>query len=207
MAMLRLALLAALGSLLASAAQAVDLPQQRLVPGGVAVVELGPSDERPVVRIGGVLGLVVGDTTRWTAVLGIALSATPGRATFEVQRGTRPASRESVAIVAGHYASFRAWVGVDPAPSRFADGTAVFQVFADGRKLFESPVMKADTPAQHVEVELGNANVLRLIVTYVGAYADHVNWAEAELVPAVPTADLAAEAGPEPQARRVDSGA
>ena len=116
------------------------------------------------------------------------------------------ARSDLVYLVAGRYASFRAWVGVDPAPSRFTDGTAVFQVFADGKKLFESPVMKADTPARFVDVELGNANVLRLIVTYVGAYADHVNWAEAELQPSVPAANLSAKGSRGPRARRVDSG-
>ena len=107
MAALRLALLAALGGLVAVAAQALDLPQQRLVPGGVAVVELGPSDERPVVRIGGAPGLVVGDAAHWTAVLGIALGATPGRVTFEVQRGTRPAAREWITVAPGHYTEQR----------------------------------------------------------------------------------------------------
>ena len=96
-----------LAAWLAGPACAVDLPQQRLVPGGVPVIELGPSDERPVVRIGGVPGLVVGDAGRWTAVLGIALGATPGQVVFEVQRGMRPATRESVAIAAGHYAEQR----------------------------------------------------------------------------------------------------
>jgi murein DD-endopeptidase MepM/ murein hydrolase activator NlpD len=107
MALPRQALLAALGGLVAMAAQAVDLPQQRLVPGGVAVVELGPSDELPVVRIGGVPGLVVGDKARWTAVLGIALGAAPGRVAFEVERGVRPATRESFIVVPGHYAEQR----------------------------------------------------------------------------------------------------
>ena len=107
MAALRLALLAALGSLVALAAQAVDLPQQRLVPGGVAVVELGPSDERPVVRIGGVAGLVVGDAAHWTAVLGIALGSAPGAVEYEVTRsGGRPV-RARFTVTAGHYAEQR----------------------------------------------------------------------------------------------------
>ncbi len=103
----RAAVAFAFAALCAGPASAIDLPQQRLVPGGVAAVDLGASDERPVVRIGGVPGLVVGDATRWTAVLGIALGAAPGPVTFEVQRGTQPTTHASVTITPGQYTEQR----------------------------------------------------------------------------------------------------
>ncbi len=87
-----------------------------------------------------------------------------------------------VYLVAGRYRTFRAWVGVDAATGKPDVATAIFEVFADGRKLFESGVMKVDTPARRVEVELRGVNVLRLVVTYEGTYADRADWAEAELV-------------------------
>lgn len=92
------------------------------------------------------------------------------------------ARSDLVYLVGGRYARLQAWVGVDTAPGRFKDGTAVFQVFADGQKLYDSGVMRPDTPARRVDVHLGRANVLRLVVSYVGTYADHVNWADADLV-------------------------
>ena len=59
-------------------AQALELPTPRLVPGGVAVVALGASAQRPRASLGGVPVLVVGDAAGWTAVAGISLSARPG---------------------------------------------------------------------------------------------------------------------------------
>jgi murein DD-endopeptidase MepM/ murein hydrolase activator NlpD len=65
--------------------QAQDLPQERSVPGGVAWVDLGTAATRPDARTGDVPVLVVGDPTRWTALVGIPLSATPGPKTLTVQ--------------------------------------------------------------------------------------------------------------------------
>ena len=64
--------------------QAQDLPQERAVPGGVAWVDLGPAANRPDARVGDASVLVVGDPRRWTAVVGIPLSATPGPKTLTV---------------------------------------------------------------------------------------------------------------------------
>ena len=50
------------------------------------------------------------------------------------------------------------------------------------QKLFESSMMKAATPAVPVDVDITGVNVLRLVVTYVGTPADHVDWAEAEFI-------------------------
>ena len=85
----------------------VDLPEQRLEPGGVAVVDLGASAERPRASVGGVPALVVGDPTRWTAVLGIALSAVPGSVELRVARAGQAETREPIDIGAAHYAEQR----------------------------------------------------------------------------------------------------
>jgi murein DD-endopeptidase MepM/ murein hydrolase activator NlpD len=66
-------------------AQAQDLPQERAVPGGVAWVDLGAAATRPDARTGDLPVLVVGDPTRWTALVGIPLSATPGPKTLSVK--------------------------------------------------------------------------------------------------------------------------
>ena len=93
------------------------------------------------------------------------------------------ARSDLVYLVGGRYSAFRAWVGVDDAASKSEEATARFLVYGDGTKLFDSDVMRAKTPAIRVDTDVTNVNVLRLIVTYIGAYANHVDWAEAELTP------------------------
>ena len=73
-------------------AQTADRPEQRTVPGGVAWVDLGAAATRPEVRTGEVPVLVVGDSTRWTALAGIPLSATPGAKSLTVNGATGAAS-------------------------------------------------------------------------------------------------------------------
>lgn len=78
---------------LPSAAYAVDpqvWPRASTVPGGVARIDLGPSAERPRATANGVPLLVVGDPIVWTALVGIPLSAKPGKAHIEVSFGGNP---------------------------------------------------------------------------------------------------------------------
>ncbi|MEO5696313.1 MAG: peptidoglycan DD-metalloendopeptidase family protein [Burkholderiaceae bacterium] len=55
-----------------------ELPRERLVPGGIARIALGPAPSAPKVRYGSVPVLVLGDARQWTAVVGIALATPPG---------------------------------------------------------------------------------------------------------------------------------
>ena len=93
------------------------------------------------------------------------------------------ARSDLVYLVGGRYSRFLAWAGVDTAASNPQDATARFLVFADGTKLFDSGVMRHGTPAARVDVDITEINVLRLVITYVGVFADHADWAEAELTP------------------------
>ena len=68
-------------------AAATGLPAQRIVPGGVAILRLGAAPQRPAANFNGVPVLVVGDSAGWTAVVGIALDATPGAASVIVAQG------------------------------------------------------------------------------------------------------------------------
>lgn len=63
-----------------AAAQVVANP----VPGGVVSLELGPAAQRPAVTYGKVPALVVGDSSGWRAVVGLALSTAVGPASVEV---------------------------------------------------------------------------------------------------------------------------
>jgi murein DD-endopeptidase MepM/ murein hydrolase activator NlpD len=100
------ALMAAL--LACTCAFAVDLPQQRKVPGGVAVLALGASAQAPRASFNGEPVLVVGDSSRWTAVVGIALAAKPGPAAIAVERPTdAEPKRVGFVIEPAHYAEQR----------------------------------------------------------------------------------------------------
>lgn len=77
---------------------AIELPQQHKVPGGVALVALGPSAQAPKARYNGTPVVVVGDPARWTAVVGIALSAKPGAASILVD-GPADAAPQRVGFV------------------------------------------------------------------------------------------------------------
>ncbi|MDH5540039.1 MAG: peptidoglycan DD-metalloendopeptidase family protein [Rhizobacter sp.] len=80
----------------------------RPVPGGVVTIDLGPAAERPTASIGKLPVLVMGDPQRWFAVVGIALSAEPGRGELQVQRSGEPGpQRLSYAIEATQYAEQR----------------------------------------------------------------------------------------------------
>ena len=98
---------AALWAGLAGGALAQDI--SRPVPGGVASIDLGPSPQRPKAALpNNVPVLVLGDPSRWTAVVGIALSAAPGTGVLLVQRvGHGAAQRTSYSIGAMQYAEQR----------------------------------------------------------------------------------------------------
>jgi len=118
---------------------AVELPQQRSVPGGVAVLALGASPERPKVTYNGTPVAVVGNAAQWTAVVGIALAASPGAGSVVVERPGAPAQRLGFVIAPHRYAEQRLNVApgqVDLSPSdqaryerervHLADVTATF---------------------------------------------------------------------------------
>ena len=71
---------------LAAAPQSSDVwPNASQVPGGIARLSLGPAALLPVAMAGDVPLLVLGDAIEWTALVGIALAAAPGKASITVQ--------------------------------------------------------------------------------------------------------------------------
>jgi murein DD-endopeptidase MepM/ murein hydrolase activator NlpD len=94
--------------LAAQPAPAVQLPAERAVPGGVALVPLGAAAQRPSASLDGRPVLVVGDTGGWTAVVGIGLSARPGTVQLEVRNepGTAP-RRHAIRVARADYAEQR----------------------------------------------------------------------------------------------------
>ena len=90
-----------------SHAQSVELPRHRPVPGGVAVLDLGASAERPEARLGDQPVLVVGDRGRWAAIVGIALAAEPGDRELRVRRAGEPERKLSFVVEPVKYAEQR----------------------------------------------------------------------------------------------------
>ena len=85
----------------------------------------------------------------------------------------------------GQYTSFLSDVGVDDevdVPDNMYS-SIVFQVWADGVKLFDSGVMTRSMAARPVSVDVTGKQELRLIVTDAGdnIWYDHADWANARL--------------------------
>ena len=83
------------------------MPTERIVPGGVATLRLGASAQRPAATFDGVPVLVVGDASGWTAVVGIALGASPGEADLFVTQAGAAATPMHFAIAPARYAEQR----------------------------------------------------------------------------------------------------
>ena len=92
-------------ALFAQISVAYELPRAHPVPGGIALVDLGPAAARPSAWLDGKPVLVIGDAISWTAVVGIPLGAKPGRLSVRVGRSGEP--QETVAF--------------DVAPFRYAE--------------------------------------------------------------------------------------
>ena len=101
-----------------------EWPRERLVPGGVARIAIGPAPSAPTVRYGGVPVLVLGDASQWTAVVGIALSSKPGIASVVIEGADSSAlRRHEFDIAASNYAVQKLTVApgqVDLAPADLA---------------------------------------------------------------------------------------
>ena len=76
--------------------------------------------------------------------------------------------------------NFTANVGVDDAAG--GSGSVVFQVIADGKRVFNSGTMKRGQAAKPVNVDLRGVKTLQLLVTDGGdgLNHDHANWANAQ---------------------------
>ena len=98
------------------------------------------------------------------------------------------ASGEISVALEGLYKTFECEVGIQWQGGK-SQGSVVFQVFVDDKKVFDSGVMRENDPARKVSVPVENADVLRLVATDAGdgVASDCADWAEARLI-ADPTA-------------------
>ncbi len=77
--------------------------------------------------------------------------------------------------------TFSAEIGIDDLTGD--SGSAVFQVWADGEKLYDSGIMLGSAAPRHVDVDVGGRSEIRLFVSQVEDYGmDHADWADARLL-------------------------
>jgi hypothetical protein len=93
------------------------------------------------------------------------------------------APSEIVYKLDGAYARFLAEVG-----GAEEGGSIVFQVYADGKLLFDSGVLRGMREVEPIDLPVAGVRTLRLVVTDAsdGINADMANWAGARLLKARP---------------------
>src|ERR1019366_6899292 len=84
--------------------------------------------------------------------------------------------------LAGGTEKFIASVGVDDDVT--GPGSVVFQIIADGKKVFDSGVMRPKDAAKSVDLDLKNVGTLLLVVNDAGdgGQYDHADWADARFI-------------------------
>ncbi|MEW2488369.1 NPCBM/NEW2 domain-containing protein [Streptomyces sp. NPDC048411] len=105
---------------------------------------------------------------------------TIGTAAFTKGLGVHAAS--DVGLYLGKQCSkLTAAVGVDAEAA--AGGSVIFEVWADGKQVWKSPLLTGTEPASPVDVDLAGATMLHLRVTDGGDgnQYDHADWADARL--------------------------
>lgn len=100
------AAIAAIGGI-AAAAEPVALPRHSVVPGGVAIIDLGAAPQPPQARFADAPVLVFGDPSGWRALVGLPLSSTVGPATLSVQDGDAKPRQMRFSVGAKRYAEQR----------------------------------------------------------------------------------------------------
>ena len=91
------------------------------------------------------------------------------------------ANSEIIVDIIDGATTFTADIGVDDEVGN--SGSVIFEVYADGTKLYGSPTMTGTTATEHVSVNLTGKSQLRLVVTDAGDgnTSDHADWANAQL--------------------------
>ena len=103
----------------------------------------------------------------------------------EYAKGLGVHAPSEVAIYLGAACSrFTSVIGIDDFSARQGSaGSVVFQVWGDGRKVYDSGLMTAAVGARNVDVDMTGVQLLRLVVTDAGngSQTDHSSWADAKV--------------------------
>jgi len=85
--------------------------------------------------------------------------------------------------IGGRYGSLVAEIGIDDGAG--GRGGVVFEVYADNRRVFQSPAVRGGQDARVVSVELGRARRVKLVADYGPdgtSWGDHADWCRTVLV-------------------------
>ena len=84
----------------------------------------------------------------------------------------------------GRFEEFLATVGLDDEVRNQREPSVAFKVWVDGQPQFDSGIMRANTPARTIRINVAGAKILRLVVTDGGDgnVGDHANWGGARLL-------------------------
>lgn len=98
--------------------------------------------------------------------------------------GTHATSTIVYDLSEGNYKFFEAYVGVDREMRNSDVSSLSFEVYADGKKVFDSGVMNSDTPRKHVLIPVVGVSELKLVAKdgENGNGGDHADWADAKLL-------------------------
>lgn len=83
-----------------------------------------------------------------------------------------------------NYKFFEAYVGVDREMRNSDVSSLSFEVYADGKKVFDSGVMNSNTPRKHILIPVVGVSELKLVAKDGGNGngGDHADWADAKLL-------------------------
>jgi uncharacterized protein (DUF1800 family)/fibronectin type 3 domain-containing protein len=160
------------------------VPKIRLYPGDVTLQPAPPvvskvwlSDLNFLVATNG-LGPVQRDRSNGGSTSSDSAQLSMGGQKYNYGLGVAAPSEVKVAID-DQYDMFRTVIGVDDEVG--SQGSVVFEVWLDGRRAYQSPVMRGNMPGLAIAVPVENAREISLKVTSNGDNAanDHADWAEA----------------------------
>ena len=98
--------------------------------------------------------------------------------------GTHATSTIVYDLSEGNYKFFEAYVGVDREMRNSDVSSLSFEVYADGKKVFDSGVMNSNTPRKHILIPVVGVSELKLVAKDGGNEngGDHADWADAKLL-------------------------
>jgi glucose/arabinose dehydrogenase len=93
---------------------------------------------------------------------------------------------------------FKADLGIDDGIPAGAPSSVVFEVWADGQRLYQSAVLRRNSPIVGINLDVTGREQLELVVTNAndGGHSDHGNWAGARLERTCQTTDSQAPGVP-----------
>lgn len=84
----------------------------------------------------------------------------------------------------GNFKRFTSYIGIDDTQIDTSAASVTFEVWGDGKKLYDSGLMTAVSETKHVDVNVEGVKDLKLVVTNAGNGNgnDHGTWAEAKII-------------------------